>query len=546
VAACSGKKGSDAGPVDAACGADAGSLCAVGEACTADSDCQSNACRIGACAMSSETDVGCGGLGNPPCAAGKACQVASDCIDKVCKANLCKAATNTDEVKNGNETDVDCGGTGNLPCALGDMCLVSADCASNLCPAATLVCTMASDHDGIKDGNETDVDCGGSDAKKCDVGKTCKAHTDCVSNGCDWHLRCADAPSCGAVVPGETKGIWGRQTCGPNEYDYPEPASPSAQDSCCRAKTVASIGGTAKMDVYPITAGRMRTFLERVNYDVLDFVKSLPPGSTAWDPTWNDLIPGNGMSNQWLSQAYDALGPGTSTDQGPGDRVHSRDGCSIGGLDGTDGGMRTYYWDFKGKCAPGDKYCINENSYGYPQYVYDTKPLNCVETALVAAFCAWDGGRLASFDEIEKAYSNGGAQSFPWGNQDPTKAPPAGWQGNTPYNYAYTWPTMPPMVTPWFDTKIVNIAAPGRMPKDANPDGIVDLAGNVFHLVTASTDVRMGWHMPFWSGSWQGHPIPDAKTGMLTASAVGASYANLAWQTTENQAYWAVGARCMR
>jgi hypothetical protein len=587
VLACSGTHGGDAGATDSACGGDATALCAAGEPCSTASDCQTMSCTNGrcdpcgngapvgcpaasACADGSdcadkictdgrcaaatptdgvqngtETDTDCGGKGNPGCAVGLRCLVGDDCTEKVCKANTCKPPSNMDGVQNGHETDVDCGGAGNPACADGLKCLVATDCTSKLC-LADKTCGTASDHDGILDGTESDVDCGGTGNQKCGLGKACNVHEDCVSNGCDWTGHCTDAPSCAGVVPGEKKGIWGRQTCGPNEYAYPEPADPKAQDSCCRAVTVAAIPGGAKMDVYPITAGRMRSFLERVNYDVKGFVDSIPAGSKSWDPAWSAKVPTN------QSDAYDALGPGTS------DGVHPRLACSMNVIDGkSNGGMRTYFWDFKAKCptgdasckacAPGDDLCVQENGYGYEQYVYDTKTLNCVEEYLAAAFCAWDGGRLASFDELKAAYTAGGTRSFPWGNQDPTVAQPTGWLGNSPFNYSYSWPLATAPNTPANDPKIVNIPAPGRVPKDANPDGVMDLAGSVLHLSATSTDVRAGWHAPFWSGSWQGHPIPDGKTGLLTGTAPPTvEYKDMSWTTTENQAYWALGARCMR
>jgi alpha-tubulin suppressor-like RCC1 family protein len=73
-------------------------------------------------------------------------------------------ATCTDGVKNGTETDVDCGGS--CPaCAVG--------------PGQEATCT-----DGVKNGTETDVDCGGSCGGTCASGKTCAAAGDCKSADC--------------------------------------------------------------------------------------------------------------------------------------------------------------------------------------------------------------------------------------------------------------------------------------------------------------------------------------------------------------------------
>jgi len=65
-----------------------------------------------------------------------------------------------DQVQQGDETDLDCGGSC-VPCALGRHCLVPTDCADGTCSGG--VCTAVSScQNGIKDGDETDTDCGGS------------------------------------------------------------------------------------------------------------------------------------------------------------------------------------------------------------------------------------------------------------------------------------------------------------------------------------------------------------------------------------------------
>lgn len=69
--------------------------------------------------------------------------------------------TCTDGIKNGSETDVDCGGSCVAKCQNGKACGASTDCVSNLCSGgicqAAPTCT-----DGVKNGTETGVDCGGS------------------------------------------------------------------------------------------------------------------------------------------------------------------------------------------------------------------------------------------------------------------------------------------------------------------------------------------------------------------------------------------------
>jgi hypothetical protein len=87
-----------------------------------------------------------------------------------------------DGIQNGDETDVDCGGSC-APCADGKMCLGDQDCASGHCEgggcAAAETCS-----DLIKNGSETDVDCGGGACPPCADGKTCVIDSDCESGHC--------------------------------------------------------------------------------------------------------------------------------------------------------------------------------------------------------------------------------------------------------------------------------------------------------------------------------------------------------------------------
>jgi len=70
-----------------------------------------------------------------------ACVVGSDCTSGVCGAgNVCAAPSCTDGVKNGIETDLDCGGGTCPTCALTKGCTVANDCSSGTC--TTNVCSL--------------------------------------------------------------------------------------------------------------------------------------------------------------------------------------------------------------------------------------------------------------------------------------------------------------------------------------------------------------------------------------------------------------------
>ena len=92
------------------------------------------------------------------------------------------APTCTDAIKNGTETDVDCGGGLCPACVPGKMCLAGSDCTSQVCMAG--MCQAPSCTDMVKNGNETDVDCGGGTCPKCAMSKMCGSNSDCQSNVC--------------------------------------------------------------------------------------------------------------------------------------------------------------------------------------------------------------------------------------------------------------------------------------------------------------------------------------------------------------------------
>lgn len=184
-----GLKNGDESDVD--CGGSCTTKCPTGDTCGGAADCQSGVCNTrcqpAACGdgikNGSETDVDCGGTCSP-CAVGKTCTAGTDCVTAVCNVT-CRAPTCTDGARNGLETDVDCGGNPASmcsACAAGRRCVTNLDCISLNCVAAS--CQATSCTDLLKNGTETDVDCGGSCATKCDVGKACLVNADCSSNIC--------------------------------------------------------------------------------------------------------------------------------------------------------------------------------------------------------------------------------------------------------------------------------------------------------------------------------------------------------------------------
>jgi hypothetical protein len=191
---------------DVDCGGAACPKCVNGKVCTAGNDCSSGICTAGICTApaptcvdgvknGTETDVDCGGAVCPKCAAGKVCGVASDCANGVCIGGVCAAPSCADGVKNGTETDVDCGGSCATKCAIGKVCGVNGDCGSGNCVAGVCAAPAPTCVDGIKNGTETDVDCGGAACPKCINGKVCTAGTDCSSGLCQGGI-CTAVPTC--------------------------------------------------------------------------------------------------------------------------------------------------------------------------------------------------------------------------------------------------------------------------------------------------------------------------------------------------------------
>ncbi|MEX1189863.1 MAG: fibrobacter succinogenes major paralogous domain-containing protein [Bacteroidia bacterium] len=112
-----------------------------------------------------------------------------------------------DGIKNGTETAVDCGGPDCNPCSSSESCSdgiqngneTAVDCGGS-CPLCTVVPTCT---DGIQNGNETGVDCGGS-CPPCTVVPTCN---DGLQNGNETGVDCGGScPPC-TVVPTCNDGI---------------------------------------------------------------------------------------------------------------------------------------------------------------------------------------------------------------------------------------------------------------------------------------------------------------------------------------------------
>ena len=105
-------------------------------------------------------------------------------------------ASCTDDTKNGDETDVDCGGSCPTKCADDDTCALDADCSSGFCRPTDNTCQAPSCTDTFQNQDETDVDCGGTCGATCEVSEGCASDDDCVSTFCRPTDNTCQTPSC--------------------------------------------------------------------------------------------------------------------------------------------------------------------------------------------------------------------------------------------------------------------------------------------------------------------------------------------------------------
>ena len=316
------------------------------------------------------------------------------------------------------ETDIDCGGPSAPKCADGKGCVANGDCTSLSCPPQTKVCAAPRSDDGILNGTETDIDCGGANAPKCAQAKKCLADGDC-NGACSYAMKCVDAPSC--------KPHLGGDTCGTGEVGE----LGAMHESCCRTLAVPGYadpkyaGKTVFVDKYEISVGRVRAFLDDMRGknggkpNVKAWIGAHTP--PIWNATWNQFLPAN-TEDETVVVTKELLGdtrPGAESPPPPVDETRSV---------GTD-------FQFNGQLLVylhGNNCSTHAGSYGFPTFFYpadvlakqgpltfpprapgltaagvavpasehlDVKSMNCISNALLAAFCHWDGGQLAT-DEV--------------------------------------------------------------------------------------------------------------------------------------------------
>lgn len=100
------------------------------------------------------------------------------CVDGACDIVFVKAGDPCDD-----DGGLHCDGAGSCV-----ECTDSTQCNGNVC--LDHLCFSSDCDDGFQDGSETDVDCGGGECPRCDIGDGCVQNSDCMSNACDIDGTC--------------------------------------------------------------------------------------------------------------------------------------------------------------------------------------------------------------------------------------------------------------------------------------------------------------------------------------------------------------------
>lgn len=126
-----------------------------------------------------------------------------------------------DGIQNGQETDVDCGGPDCEPCEIDDSCVDNSDCTTQVCYQETCVECVEDDQCAVEQVCSDDNQCVQCDADShCDDGNPCTANT-CQGGSC-VDLELSDGTNCGGCHECQSGvcGFWEDDSCCIDGVEY--------------------------------------------------------------------------------------------------------------------------------------------------------------------------------------------------------------------------------------------------------------------------------------------------------------------------------------
>lgn len=154
-----------------------------------------------------------------------------------------------DGMQNGEETDVDCGGRC-PPCRVDQRCQVDDDCITVTCLDG--VCVGPLCENGTRDESEADVDCGGECEALCLLGNQCDSGDDCETGVCH-ESNCCEPSSCGMRCGAAVDdGCGGTLDCGCEDG-----LSCSSAGVCCESGKSAADCGSCQGQIPDGCGGRI-------------------------------------------------------------------------------------------------------------------------------------------------------------------------------------------------------------------------------------------------------------------------------------------------
>lgn len=176
------------------------------------------------------------------CAAASDCADGNECTEDKCVDTICQNPPKTKETACGHGSASVCDGAGQCV-----ECVSSADCAANhpmkpICDLAGNECVSCSD--GVKNGEETDVDCGGPDCGAC-LGKPCD-----VQHGCGNHTFCSplDDICCSTACDGKCEACAEAKTGEPNGTCAPVTYGTDPDNECATLGSCGAAPGKCRCE----------------------------------------------------------------------------------------------------------------------------------------------------------------------------------------------------------------------------------------------------------------------------------------------------------